>query len=234
MSAAVSPADSSACCAAMSARSDEAWSGLAMRRSTMPVRSRIHSSEVSTMRSKSALVSTRSGTYMPVPTMVAPRIASGRRIMIRLDLFPDVLVDPLFDEADQESDRAPVRAHPAAPVADEADAVHAQQGRRAVLLPVDPLLDPAQGGPQEQCPGARQPVATQLLAHHVREQAGDALGGLEHDVAGEAVGDDHVATALEHVAALDVADEVEVARRTQLGQRFEHQRVALGVLLADR
>src|SRR6266498_2011991 len=130
----------------MSERSDDAWSGRAIRRSTMPVRSRIHSSEVSTMRSKSALVSTRSGTYMPVPTMVAPRIASGRRIMIRLDLLPDVLVDPLFDEADHGTDRAPVRAHPAAPV----------------------------------------------------------------------------------------ADEVDVARGTQLGQRFEHQRVALGIFLADR
>src|SRR5881628_664656 len=132
----------------MRERSDDAWSGRAIRRSTMPVRSRIHSSEVSTIRSKSALVSTRSGTYMPVPTMVAPRIASGRRIMIRLDLLTDMLVDALIDEADQGADRAPVRAHSAAPVADEADAVHAQQGRCAVLLPVDPLLDPAQGGPQ--------------------------------------------------------------------------------------
>src|SRR5687768_12169982 len=39
----------------------------AMRLSRMPVRVRIHSSEVSTTRSSSALVSTRSGAYMPQP-----------------------------------------------------------------------------------------------------------------------------------------------------------------------
>src|SRR5215208_1118037 len=51
-----------------------------MRRSLMPVRLVIHSSEVSTIRSRSALVSTRSGTAMPQPViaalrMVVPRIA---------------------------------------------------------------------------------------------------------------------------------------------------------------
>ena len=43
--------------------------GAATRRSRMPVRVRIHSSDVSTMRSRSALLSTRSGTYEPQPVM---------------------------------------------------------------------------------------------------------------------------------------------------------------------
>src|SRR3954463_3458278 len=51
-----------------------------MRRSLMPVRLVIHSSEFSTIRSRSALVSTRSGTAMPQPViaalrMVVPRVA---------------------------------------------------------------------------------------------------------------------------------------------------------------
>src|SRR5262245_48991396 len=82
---------------ASSARSDEACSGAAMRRSTIPVRSRIHSSEVSTIRSRSWLVSRPSGTYMPVPAIVAPR-TSGRGVTVRLDFFPDVLVHALLDE----------------------------------------------------------------------------------------------------------------------------------------
>ncbi len=43
--------------------------GAATRRSRMPVRDRIHSSEVSTMRSRSVLLSTRSGTYEPQPVI---------------------------------------------------------------------------------------------------------------------------------------------------------------------
>ena len=55
------PACSSACRAAGSARSLAAWSGSAMCRSRIPVRVTIHSSEVSTIASRSAFVSTRSG-----------------------------------------------------------------------------------------------------------------------------------------------------------------------------
>src|SRR6266487_2128572 len=133
----------------------------------MPVRSRIHESEVSTMRSRSAFDSTRSGTYIPVPTMVAPRTPSGRRIMVRLDLLANVLVDPLLHEPGQGANRAPERPHTAGAVADEAHAVDAEQRGRAVLLPVDALLDAAQRGQHQQGAGAREPVAVQLLPHHV-------------------------------------------------------------------
>src|SRR3989442_1553035 len=117
--------------AAITARSDEAWSGAEIRRSRIPLRSRIHSSEVSTIFSRSALESTRSGTYMPVPTMVAPRAGSGRGDTVRLDLFPDVLVDPLLDEAGEGADRAPERPRLAASVADEAHPVDAEERGRA-------------------------------------------------------------------------------------------------------
>src|SRR5690349_13682306 len=231
MSVASSPAMARARCAAKRDRSEEACSGAPIRRSRMPVRSRIHSSEVSTMRSKSWFVSTRSGTYMPVPVMVAPRVVSSRAVMVRLDLLANVLVDLVLDELDQGADGAAIGADAARPVADEAHAVDAQERGRPVLLPVDALLDPAQRGPHEERAGACKPAARQLLAHHVGEQRGDALGGLEHDVAGEAVGDDDVAAALEDVPPLDVADEVEMARGAQQRLRLEDQGVALALLL---
>src|SRR3989442_13875074 len=121
---------SSARLAASSARSDDACSGEAIRRSTMPVRSRIHSSEVSTIRSKSWFVSRVSGTYMPVPAMAAPR-TSGRGVTIRLDLFPDVLVHALLHEGGHRTDRASNGARAAAAMADETDTIDAEQrGRR--------------------------------------------------------------------------------------------------------
>src|SRR5262252_6078070 len=115
-----------------------------MRRSMMPVRSRIHSSEVSTIRSKSWFVSRPSGTYMPVPAMVAPRI-SGRGVTIRLDFFPNVLVHALLHERGHGVNRAPDGALRAAPVPDEAHAIHPEQGRRGMLFPVDLLHHAAQG-----------------------------------------------------------------------------------------
>src|SRR5687767_6765900 len=64
MSSGVSPARSIALRAASTARSEVATPGSTIWRSRMPVRCRIHSSLVSTMRSRSALVSTRGGTYV--------------------------------------------------------------------------------------------------------------------------------------------------------------------------
>src|SRR5262245_24126131 len=176
-------AASSARSAAATARSDEACSGAAIRRSRIPVRSRIHSSLVSTMRSKSALVSTRSGTYIPVPAMVAPRMASGRADVVGKDLLPNVLVHALVDETGQRADRAAERLGLARPVADEAHTIDPEERRGPVLLPVDLGLEPAQRRQHEQRAGAREQVAIELLAHLVREQSGDALGGLQHDVA---------------------------------------------------
>ena len=73
----------------------------------------------------------------------------------------------------------------------------------------------------------------------VDERAHAALERLEHDVAGEAVGDDHVDVGGHHVAALDVADEGAAGGVERLGAVEErvgllHERRALGCLLADR
>src|SRR4029077_618153 len=103
-----------------------------MRRSRMPVRSTIHSSDVSTSFSRSWFVSTRSGTYMPVPVIVVPRKTSGRRVMVGLDLLAYFLVPFLLDERAERVDRAAERPRPARAVADEADAVHAEHRRGTV------------------------------------------------------------------------------------------------------
>ena len=62
MSAGVMPACAIALVAASFARSDVATPGSTMWRSLMPVRCRIHSWFVSTIRSRSSLVSSRGGT----------------------------------------------------------------------------------------------------------------------------------------------------------------------------
>ena len=68
---ALTPAASSALCAAVTARSPVVSPSAAIWRSRMPVRVRIHSSLVSTIFSRSALVTTRSGSALPVPVMRA-------------------------------------------------------------------------------------------------------------------------------------------------------------------
>src|ERR1044071_4284017 len=233
-SRASTPAISSARWQAINARSLEACPVAAIRRSRMPVRSTIHSSEVSTSFARSAFVSSRSGTYMPVPVIVAPRIPSGRRIMIGLDLLANVFVDAALHERGQGVDRAPEGARSARAVADEAHAVHAEERRRTVLLPVDARAEPRQGTPHEQRAEHGQRVALDLLAHRAAEERGRALRGLQEHVAGEAVGDDDVAGPLEEIAALDGADEVQMARGFEERQHLLHELVALALLLADR
>src|SRR5260221_2043752 len=233
-SEASTPAISSARWQAINARSLEACPVAAIRRSRMRVRSTIHSSEVSTSFARSAFVSTRSGTYRPVPVIVAPRIPSGRRVMIGLDLLANVFVDAPLQERGQGVDRAPERAGSARAVADEAHAVHPEERCRTVLLPVDARAEPRQGPSHEQRAKHGQRVALDLLAHGTAEERGRALCGLQQYIAGEAVRDDDVAGPREEIAALDGADEVEVPRGFEERQHLLHELVPLALLLADR
>ena len=70
-------ADSRATLAASIARVDEDSFSPAMRLSRIPVRVRIHSSEVSRVFSRSSLVRTFSGRNMPVPAISALILLSG-------------------------------------------------------------------------------------------------------------------------------------------------------------
>ena len=75
-SSGATPAASIACRPASMAKGDNVSSSPATRRSLIPLRVRIHSSEVSTIFSRSALVSTPSGTAEPTPAIRIPN-ASG-------------------------------------------------------------------------------------------------------------------------------------------------------------
>src|SRR5438477_318448 len=77
------PACASASRAAGSARSESASSAAAIRRSRMPVRSTIHSSEVSTYCESSSFFTTRSGTLQPSPVMETSKPALAAPIIRR-------------------------------------------------------------------------------------------------------------------------------------------------------
>ena len=72
------PADSSAPRAASTARSEVCTPSSAKWRASMPVRSRIHSSLVSTMASNQLLGTSRGGSAEPTPAMVAYRVTAPR------------------------------------------------------------------------------------------------------------------------------------------------------------
>ena len=74
------PALASAARPASSARSDVTVPSSAKRRDSMPVRSRIHSSEVSTRSSNQLLGTTRGGSAEPTPVMVAFRVTAPEDI----------------------------------------------------------------------------------------------------------------------------------------------------------
>ena len=81
-----------------------------------------------------------------------------------------------------------------------------------------------------------QQVLPENIPQGVTGKGAHALHGLEQDVAGEAVGDDDVAAALDGLLGLDVADEVQVALLpglAQQGQSLLLQVRALAVLRAD-
>src|SRR3546814_6634343 len=86
ISDASTPAASSALLAATAARVEVVSPSPAMRRLRMPVRSTIHSSDVSTINASSELVISRSGRQLPVPTMTDRRSAINRI----LPLFHDI------------------------------------------------------------------------------------------------------------------------------------------------
>ena len=95
-------------------------------------------------------------------------------------------------------------------MADDADAVDAQQRRaavRAVIVAADQRLQRLLAP----CRAPRPEPPSSSLARHLHDELEDALADLEHDVADEAVGDDDVARALVDVAAFDVADELLLA-----------------------
>ena len=116
-----------------------------------------------------------------------------------------------------------------AAVADDAQPGDAEQRRAAVLRVVDALAEPPERAPRQQVADLARKRALQLLAEQRPRPSRPALRSLQHDVAGEAVADDHVGVAAVDLARLDVADEVQRRGLEQL-VRLARQLVALASL----
>src|SRR5215471_6803179 len=197
-------------------RSEKCSPSATMCRSRIPVRVVIHSSEVSTSLSRSALERIRFGTAAPVPRILArittellrlrqPLFARVELGDLGLDLLGEVATRELRGEADRVLDglgRGP-------PVADDHAALDAEQRRPAVFGVVEARLEAAEGRARQQETHRGLQRALDLLAQEVLDHLGERLGHLQDDVAGEAVGDDDVDGSVEDVAPLDVADEVQ-------------------------
>ena len=124
-------------------------------------------------------------------------------------IFGRARVENLDGAADGVLDGAGVGAA----VADEAAAVHPEQRRGAVLgcsrcAPRKSSKAGLASDSRAWRGAARRSPARSMPP----KQLGERLGALQHDVADEAVADDDVGRAVEDVAPLDVADEVEAGR----------------------
>src|SRR6516165_640763 len=63
------------------------------------------------------------------------------------------------------------------------DALESDQGRSVVPPRIDAVPEGFERGQREQCERLAQRVARELLAKEIREHSGEALGGLQYDVA---------------------------------------------------
>src|SRR5215210_8582212 len=119
------------------------------------------------------------------------------------------------------------------PVADETAAVDPQEGRGPEFPVVGTLAEAVEGGFGEHVPRLGAGAALDLFAEHAEDHLGQSLGAFEDHVAHEAVADDHVGVAVEHVPPLDVAEEVQAGRLQDL-EDLAGDVVPLPLLLADR
>ena len=89
-----------------------------------------------------------------------------------------------------------------------------------------------EGAARQQRAHLRRDGVSERVAQHVAHKAADAFAGFERHVAHKTVADDHVGVAVEDVAALHVADEVD-GQGLEQRQRLAGQVVALGFFFAD-
>src|ERR1700731_2729145 len=97
-----------------------------------------------------------------------------------------------------------------AAVGDYRHPVDPQQQGAAKLAPVGTTANRPQLRPQQEPAKRRQWIPFGGVAHALEQKLGRALGGLDQDIAAEAVRDHDVGLSFEDVLAFDVADEVDV------------------------
>ncbi len=140
----------------------------------------------------------------------------------------------MFDHLVAEFDGVEHRLRVRRAMADDAHAVDTEQHRASVGIRADLGIQREQR--RQQGVGVRLVVLFrgERLEQRRQDDPHAALERLQHDVAGEPVGHDHIGRLAHHVAALDVADEADAGGvRHQLECLFA-QGVALAGLLADR
>src|SRR2546421_2741969 len=122
----------------------------------------------------------------------------------------------MVDAAGRKPDGVGNRGRGRVSVRDHDEAAQAQEVGAAVRVGVEALAEAAPGWTDEEPPEGSDRARGDLRAQRVEERPDRALDGLERDVAGEPVGHEDVGCALEDVAPLGVAAEVEVRGGEQL------------------
>src|ERR1700730_14578272 len=132
----------------------------------------------------------------------------------------------------RDADRIVGGAGIRAAVRDHRHPIDAQQDRPAKLAPIGAPADGPQLGADQQPAEGRDGVALDRVSHALEDELGGTLGGLDEDVAAEAVRDHDIGLAFEDVLAFDVADEIDPFERAEQWFGRLHQLVALAGLLA--
>src|SRR5262249_12696332 len=120
-----------------------------------------------------------------------------------------------------------------APVADDAQAVEADERRTAVFRVVHPFAEAAIGLSRQQVADTRAERRRQLVVQQPLDGFYEPFADLERDVAGEAVTHDYIGSPGVDVASLDVANESD-RRSLQKLVRLSSQIVALALLFTNR
>src|SRR5436190_2370762 len=151
----------------------------------------------------------------------------------RLQTGGGLLDHLLVDRALRQPDRVGDSLGSGLAVCDHDGPPYAEEDRAAAGVRIDLLAQPGNAPPDQKPADRGDRVGLDRVANRAGHGRRGALHELERDVAGEAIGHDDVGDPLRHVAALDVADEVERAVR-QPGMRGDHVFGALVGLLAVR
>src|SRR5512147_2867629 len=151
---------------------------------------------------------------------------------ILFDVLANVFVDIAFGEFGSDPDSVLDRAVRRAAVADDADAVDADERRATVFRIVHPAFERTKRRPHQQIPELRNRAFLDVFPEEQPDGLRYGLGNLEYDISDETVANDDVGPSGHQIAPLDVSDEVERSFREEL-ERLFGQFVALGLFLAD-
>ena len=148
----------------------------------------------------------------------------------RLD---DAGIDLLLDELRGNTDRVLDSQGGTGTVGNDADAVDSQQGTAAVVLIVGLPTDGTEGVPGN--PSAKHPEGglSEFMLEPTEDGAGGRLGGLQDDIAGESVAENHLNGMLEEVMSFDIPSEIQGGGFQEL-ENVLCEFTSFDILTADR